>query len=536
MSFEQLCRDYLERAWRHDPVRTTRSGMRGYDHLWPDVTRAGLEEDRRIVTQLLERCEQQDRAKLSPDEWVDLECMRCDLQDALLAHDLAEWRRNPTWYTGQIATGIDLLCNGTWDENDRREALVARLNGVAALLELAEHHLQPALVPSLWVDIAKQSLGGVQAVIRNGAARMSGNDVAGDVGEAATRALAALDRYGRFLETLAKSASGDYAVGADVFTRILRERHRLDLTAEELHEWGMARVAEYEAELLEAAARIDANRSWADILEDIKNDYPPADQWLEAFQEHMATSRQHVIDHDLVTIPEGETCRMIWTPEHMWATYPLGGMDVSAPYTDDLESRFFVTPNDTSKPEAQQLEHHRDLNHAFLRSIALHEVYPGHHLQSVHAKQGQSLVRRWQRSTTLIEGWGLYTETLMHETGYLDDPAVHLMYVKNSLWRAVRVVIDVGLHARGMSFDEAVAMLQEKLSMEHHMAAGEVRRYTMTPTYQSSYLLGRTAILTLREEYKRRRDDGFTLREFHDRLLSYGNAPITLIHEAMLAD
>lgn len=534
MSFQQLCRDYLERAWRHDPVRTTRSGMRGYDHLWPDLTPVGLDEDKRIVSRLLERCEQQDRTGLSADELMDLECMRCDLQDALLAHDLAEWRRNPTWYTGQIATGIDLLCNGTWSEADRREALVARLSGIPTWLELAESHLQPDLVPPLWVDIAKQALGGVKTVIQTGVERMAGAGAGDDVSEAAKPALEALDRYGRFLESLALSASGDYAVGADMFTRILRERHRLNLTADELYEWGLARVAEYEADLLEAAARIDPNRPWTDILEDIKNDYPPAEKWLEAFQEHMATSRQHLIDHDLISIPEGESCRMIWTPEHMRATHPLGGMDVSAPYTDDLESRFFVTPNDTSKPEAQQLEHHRDLNHAFLRSITLHEVYPGHHLQSVHAKQGQSLVRRWQRSTTLIEGWGLYTETLMHETGYLDEPEVHLMYVKNSLWRAVRVVIDVGLHARGMSFDEAVAMLQDKLSMEHHMAAGEVRRYTMTPTYQSSYLLGRTAILKLREEYKQRRGSEFTLREFHDRLLSYGNAPITLIHEVML--
>lgn len=534
MSFEDLCTHYLARAWRHDPVRTSRSGMRGYDHLWPDVSPAGIDEDKRVVSQLLARCEQQDRAALSSDELVDLESMRCDLQDALLTHDLAEWRRNPAWYASEIATGVDVLCNGTWSETERTAALVARLEGVPALLDLAEQHLQPELTPPLWVDIARQATAGAERAIATGVERLPSSGKDDDVRRATERALQALRRYIEFLDTLADSATGDYAVGTDMFTRILRERHRLDLTADELYEWGLARVAEYEAELLEAAARIDENRSWTDIMEDIKNDYPPADKWLEAFEEHMATSRQHLLDHDLISIPEGESCRMIWTPEHMWATHPLGGMDVSAPYTDDLESRFFVTPNDTSRPEARQLEHHRDLNHSFLRSIALHEVYPGHHLQSVHAKQGQSLVRRWQRSTTLIEGWGLYTETLMHETGYLDDPDVHLMYVKNSLWRAVRVVVDVGLHARGMSFDEAVSMLRDKVSMEDHMAAGEVRRYTMTPTYQSSYLLGRTAILKLRDVYKDKLGEQFTLRKFHDRLLSYGNAPITLIHETMI--
>lgn len=538
MTFGELCDSYLKRCWRADPVGATRSGMRGYDHLFPDRTPEGLAADRAELERLLTHCAQQERESLTPEQQLDLDCMICDLEDGLLVHELAEWASNPQWYAAEVADGLNLLFEGDWAPAAGRAGdLIQRLNGSVALLALAKQNLEPAKVPPLWVEIAQQATRGAQAILDNHLPHFLAEcgERAGEVSVAADQVAQALVAYNLFLEELGPKASGSYAVGAEIFTQILRRRHLLEMDAHQLYEWGLEQVARYEAELALAGAAIDPNRHWTEIMDEIRGDYPPADRWLEAFQENMATAKQHLIDHDLVSIPEGEYCRMVWTAEHRRATHPLGGVDFSPPYSNDLESHFFVTPNDETAPLERQEQHHRDLNWAFLRSIALHEVYPGHHLQAVHAKQGQSMVRRWQHSTTLIEGWGLYTETLMHETGYLSDPRVHLIYVKNSLWRAVRVVIDVGLHALGMSFDEAVQMLQTKLRMEHHMAAGEVRRYTMSPTYQSSYLLGRTAILALREAYQAKVGEGFTLKLFHDRLLSYGSAPMTLIRKAMLS-
>lgn len=539
MNFGELGGRYLERCWRANPVGTTRSGKRGYDHLLPDVTPEGLAEDKAQVAELLADLAALDRQPLTADERLDLDCMTCDLENALLEHEMAPWVKNPEWYVSEVADGLNLLFEGDWaPAAERAESLVKRLRATGPFLALARTRLSPAQVPALWVEIALQAARGAKTLVQNHLphfvteARKAGPEVEA----AAAEALQALDEYTAFLEALAPRATGQYAVGEAMFTKILQRRHLLSMDARSLYQWGLDQVARYEAELEQAGRAIDPHRHWTEIMDEIRNDYPPAEKWLEAFLENMATSKQHIIDHDLVSIPEGEFCRMIWTPPHMRPTHPLGGMDLSAPYTDDLESRFFVTPNDETAPAERQLQHHRDLNWAFLRSIALHEVYPGHHLQGVHAKQGQSMVRRWQHATTLVEGWGLYTETLMHETGYLDDPKVHLIYVKNSLWRAVRVVVDVGLHALGMSFEEAVSMLQEKLRMEHHMAAGEVRRYTMSPTYQSSYLLGRTAILELRDAYQEKAGPAFSLKAFHDKLLSYGSAPMTLIAQAMLSE
>src|SRR5262249_54097049 len=102
-----------------------------------------------------------------------------------------------------------------------------------------------------------------------------------------------------------------------------------------------------------------------------------------------------------------------------------------------------------------------------------------------------------------------------------------------TLVRAARVVIDVGLHTRGMSFDDAVKMLVERIRLEKTLALSEVKRYTMTPTQPLSYLVGREAIFAMRERYKQNKGNAFTLRDFHTEVLGHGTIPVGLISREM---
>jgi uncharacterized protein (DUF885 family) len=145
------------------------------------------------------------------------------------------------------------------------------------------------------------------------------------------------------------------------------------------------------------------------------------------------------------------------------------------------------------------------------------------------------MIRRYFSSPQFMEGWGLYVEDLFEETGFFNNSAVLLFKLRNAVWRSLRVIIDVGLHTKSMSFDEAVALLREGACLDTHMAEGEVRRYTRhdNPTYPSSYLLGCLAIHDLQEKWKAQRDT-FTYLEFHDKLLSYGTLPLKLVADQML--
>jgi uncharacterized protein (DUF885 family) len=145
-------------------------------------------------------------------------------------------------------------------------------------------------------------------------------------------------------------------------------------------------------------------------------------------------------------------------------------------------------------------------------------------------------MRRYFDSPVLVEGWGLYTEDLMEETGFMTEPGVRLFKLRNALWRSARVVVDSGLHTRSMRFEEAVDLMVAQVHLDRRMAEGEVRRYTThdNPTYPSAYLLGKSAIHDLRRRWQAQQGSAYSLKRFHDTLLSFGSPPIKLIAARML--
>src|SRR5699024_9845912 len=142
--------------------------------------------------------------------------------------------------------------------------------------------------------------------------------------------------------------------------------------------------------------------------------------------------------------------------------------------------------------------------YAFIASIVGHEACPGHHVQAAHHKVATpfSSFRRYFTSPQFVEGWGLYVEDLLEETGVVDNPLALLFVRRNALWRALRVTIDTGLHAGDLSVDRAIDLLVDSAGMDRHMAAGEVRRYIRhdNPTYPSSYALGRAGFHRARKQ------------------------------------
>ncbi len=132
-----------------------------------------------------------------------------------------------------------------------------------------------------------------------------------------------------------------------------------------------------------------------------------------------------------------------------------------------------------------------------------------------------------------VEGWALYCEELMLEQGYYTTLEARLFQRLHLLWRAIRVVLDVGLHTRGMTPEQAVDLLVDRVAMDRSRAQAEVSRYCAWPTYQLSYAVGRRELLHLREAWREQVGPDVPLREFHDRVLAYGGLPVSLIRWGM---
>ena len=170
---------------------------------------------------------------------------------------------------------------------------------------------------------------------------------------------------------------------------------------------------------------------------------------------------------------------------------------------------------------------------AAISNTSIHEAYPGHHLQLAVAARHPSLTRMLTDAPEFTEGWGMYSEQLMREEGFDDGPAFRVGMYTDAIWRACRIILDVRMHRGELTPEEATDFLVEHTGFEVANAKAEVRRYTYTPGYQLSYLLGKVLILGLREDERRRRGAGFSLKAFHDTLMRNGSIPISF-HRRLL--
>ena len=238
----------------------------------------------------------------------------------------------------------------------------------------------------------------------------------------------------------------------------------------------------------------------------------------------MERARRFVAERGLVTVPDG-SLDVVETPSFMQPLIPFAAYDPPGAFAEQRTGWFFV-----SVPEEAQLREHSAHE---LALTALHEGYPGHHLQHLVAQAQPSPVRRVVWTPLTVEGWALYCEEMMGEEGFFLDPAEAFFQRLHLLWRAVRIVLDVRLHTEGMTVAQAVRFMMEKLDLARESAEAEVRRYCANPGNPLSYAVGRRELLRLREDWRRRAGAGFTLRKFHDEVLSYGGLPVSLMRWGM---
>jgi len=209
-------------------------------------------------------------------------------------------------------------------------------------------------------------------------------------------------------------------------------------------------------------------------------------------------------------------------------------VDAPGPYDATANTYYNVTPLDDYTPE-QAESYLREYNHWVLQILNIHEAIPGHYTQLMHANKSSSKIKSVFANGAMIEGWAVYSELMMMESGYgNNEPELWLMYSKWNLRAVINTILDYQVHVMAMEKDAAIQMLLREGFQEQTEADGKWRRSTLSQVQLTSYFSGYAEILALREELKVLLGDDFVLREFHNKFLSYGNAPVPVIRKLML--
>jgi hypothetical protein len=525
---------FLDRGDELNPPAATFKGVHDYDEEWDDPGPDGIAAYEAFLDEYAAQVEEAARTAEGADA-VDLALARARIiRDDTYLRIIDESRRNPLGVPGTVVQTIFIMLVRDYaPEDERFGAMLARLEKVPAYCEKAKAAFSEPVAKfvELAAEVASQG-GPFLARVVPAAAERAGSKRAGALAEAGERAAAALDDFTAYVKGL--PTREDFAAGREAFDRLLREYHFLDYDADSLLAFGRESLAQVQGEMSALADKIRPGATPAQLIEEFKKDHPAPDELLDFYRDWMSRTRQFVVDEDICGMPEGEELEVIPTPEFERAVIPYAAYMPPAAYEPRQKGFFYVTPvAETASPEEaeQKLQGH---NRVKVPIIALHEGYPGHHLQLCWSNRVESRIRREFHSNPLIEGWALYCEEMMREKGFYGEERVILGQKKDTLWRAARVVLDASLHTGGMTYEQAVSFLVDVVSLERVNAEAEVNRYIYTPTQPMSYLVGKHEIMGLRDEYFAKHP-GVSLREFHDRLLAVGSLPVKLVREAVLS-
>lgn len=519
---------FLAHHWTYRPVDATFMGSKSHDKQLPPADADTLANEIEGIDALLARLE----GSGEPVELGDRLDRRMMLAELAMQKTAAQTRprlHNPAWYSGEAAFAIiSLLLPQSMPV--RHDALVVRLNGIAALLAAGTERLAGVAVPKGWAKRAQKEAIAMAGFLRSDIKLHE--EFADEWAEPARQAAAAFDTFAASLENL---PDADPACGEAYLGQLMAGIHGLSMSPREAVAKAEAAYARMGDELVEMARAIDPASTWQDIIAGL-SDIHPADPEA-AFDSYMDLDVQAVaMGAALVTPAQEYDLDYRWMmPCFRKISQPLYFLFYRSPpgLNPGKGSVYWVTP-----PGEDENAFLRANNTAMVKTIhAVHHGSVGHHTQNTRARAAASRIARiagtdcalglaFLGSGTLIEGWACYVEDLLMEAPGFYTPAEILLLKQFERRNAASVLVDIKLHLGDWSLDEAMAFYREA-GFAPARVEGEVIRNSMLPGSRLMYWLGVEGIKALRQRWK-----GDTL-SFHDTLLSYGHVPLAWIGEEM---
>ena len=334
---------------------------------------------------------------------------------------------------------------------------------------------------------------------------------------------------------LPKLEKSTFSIGKEAYNIMLKKEFLLDYNDETLWEYGWKEFNNTIKKMDVLAKEIDPNKTTKELLIEIKNEYPEPDKMIEAHQYWVDKSEEHIKSNNLIPIPWKERVQVVPREEYLRKTSYYGnfsrtkGVDNEGFFTSKWKINPFEDRWDQKTKDEYLVEH----DWGVIIVTAPHETYAGHHIQGLYQMHNPRELRRNNGLSLFSEGWGLYNEQLMLETGFYPNKKIELRQLQLRLWRNARVIYDVGMHTGKLSYEEAIRLMTDKVGFLRWAAQLEIDSSSSRPGYFIGYFIGMTEILKMREDYKKIKGDQFNISEFHERLLKIGNMPPSLMKEVL---
>jgi uncharacterized protein (DUF885 family) len=555
-AFRNLADEYISDLTNLSPINATLVGDHSADGELDRVDAAGRAEKLALLRDYQAALKALDFAELTKENQVDALLLLHRVNAGIWSVEtLQEWAWNPLYYI-QLSGGAiyGLVARDFAPLEQRLGAAASRLEQLPRFLEEARGEIDPGRVPKIHAETAVAQNPGLGSIIDNMILPHM-DALPADLRERLSAAIetardAIADHQAWLEEELLPRANGDFRIGAELYDAKLAFALNSPLTRKDIRARAEFEYQNVRNRMYEVARTLylgkypmtafpdnpDEAYKQAIIraaLEEAYKALPPRDGIVEVARQQLQEATDFVIEHNIVTMPE-EPVEIIIMPEFQRGV-SVAYLDPPGPLDKEQPAFYAVAPLPEDWTDEQVESFLREYNLYSLQDLTIHEGVPGHYLQLALSNRYPSILRSVLWSGPFVEGWAVYAEQMMIDAGYQDsDPLQRLITLKWYLRAVTNAIIDSAIHVDGMTRDEAMKLMVEGGFQEEREAAGKWVRAQLTSAQLSTYFVGFQEHIDMRRAVEEAWGDEFTLRRYHDQVLSYGSPPVRYVRALML--
>jgi uncharacterized protein (DUF885 family) len=548
--FEKIAHDYVEGMLASHPEYATELGDHRFDDQVTDYSHPNRDRLLARAKQVRDSLQNfEDFSQLTGANQVDVRILRDNVDDEIFElEELKETDWNPLVYNQSLANGLYLLVARDFDSPEKRiPNLRKRLEAIPHVIQQAKENLQHP--PRVHTETAIEQAQGAISLVREGLLPLldQAPQMKKELAPLQEKTATALEDYKKWLqENLLKRSDGNFRIGADKFRKKLRFALASDLSMEEIMKRAQTDLAQTQTAIYETALPLykkyfpnadektlaDKHKITAAVLDKLAAERPDDNTVVGYAQKIVGEATDFVKAHDLVTVT-AKPLDVIVMPEFKRGV-AIAYCDASGPLEKNGKTFYAVapTPNDWSKERKESF--FREYNNYMIRDLTVHEAMPGHYLQLAQANEfhAPTLVRAVFQSGTFVEGWAVYCEQMMAEQGY-GGPEVKMEQLKMRLRAIANAILDQSIHAGNMSEEQAMNLMMRETFQQEGEAVAKWKRARLTSAQLSTYFVGVSEHLDLREAAKKKHAQDFDLKKYNDQVISYGSPPVKYVRELM---
>lgn len=531
-SWDSFVKSFIDSYFETRPDIAVNSGRHEFDGRLPDYSAQGLARQIAVLTDARSRAAAFDTTSVDGPRRLERDYVIATADGLLWWLTKADGpHRNPAWYSG--ALDPDTYLTRPYAPLDQRmRAYTAYARSIVRALPQIRANLRTPL-PRTFIDRGRGIFGGFASFFATDVppvfASVSDPQLQREFKQANDSAIAAMRAMDAWMESLRPTQTENFAIGPDLFRSMIYDIERVDTPLDELERIGRADLLRNQNALRSACAQYAPGASINDCVSRAESHKPDVGT-VEAARRQLTDLRQFLIDKNIVTIPGPELALVGESPPYQ--RFNFAYIQIAGPYEKNMPSTYYVAPPDptwTPKERAEYIPGRADL-----LFTSVHEVWPGHFLQFLHANRSPSKFGQVFVGYAFAEGWAHYAEEMMWESGLGNgDPETHIGQLLNALLRNVRYLSAIGMHTKGMTTAESERMFREEGYQDAATARQQAARGTFDPEYLD-YTMGKLMIRKLRSDWTAARGGPAAWKAFHDAFLAYGGPPVPLVRKAML--